>query len=105
LDELGKFGVMPDLLQLKSGPLILTYGRPGVNLAVSRDGSGKTWQPPISLFSGDREKLNSRTDGYTALRAIGPNEFLMAYTDFERLDDQGRKRKAVLVRRLSVEKD
>ena len=105
MDELGKFGVMPDLLRLESGPLILAFGRPGVNLTVSLDGSGKTWEPPISLLPCEPKNLVVRTDGYTALRAVSASEFLLAYADFERLDEQGRKRKAVLVRRLSLERN
>ena len=38
-----------------------------------------------------------------SLLAVGPSEFLAAYTDFEHLDAQGLKRKAILVRRLSVD--
>lgn len=103
LDELGHFGVMPDLLLLKSGPLVLSYGRPGVNLTFSLDGSGKSWMAPISLLPGNAHDLTGKTDGYTALHALGPSEFLICYTDFEHRDEQGRKRKAVLVRRCSLE--
>ncbi len=102
LTELGDLGVMPDLLRLESGPMVLTYGRPGVYLTVNRDGTGKTWGPPLTLVAGDPARKDGKTDGYTALLPLGKNAFLIGYTDFEYPDAQGRKCKAILVRRAEL---
>ena len=102
LDELGQFGVMPALLRLEDGPLVLSYGRPGVHLAFSWDGSGRKWDAPLTLIAGDPEKLLSKTDGYTVMLPLSKTEFLLAYTDFEHPNAQGQKCKAILVRRIEV---
>lgn len=102
MTELGNYGVMPALLQLEGGPLILSYGRPGVHLTFSWDGSGRQWDKPLTLVKGDPEKLNNKTDGYTVMLPLGKNEFLIGYTDFEHVDAKGQKRKAILVRRIQV---
>jgi hypothetical protein len=105
LDELGSFGVMPALLRLESGPVVLSYGRPGVFLSFSLDGSGKTWESPLCLLPGDTKNTSAKTDGYTSLVALGSSDFLLGYTDFEYRDDQGGQRKAILVRRLSLKRN
>lgn len=102
LDELGDFGVFPDLATLDSGVMVLSYGRPGVHLTFSMDGTGRSWTPPITILTGDKDHLSAKTDGYTGLLPVGPDEFLLAYTDFEVEDEQGRPRKSVLTRRVRI---
>jgi hypothetical protein len=103
MDELGVFGVMPDLARLESGPLVLSYGRPGVQLSFSLDGTGEKWESPLVLVASGLGNRDAKTDGYTSLVPLGAGEFLIGYSDFEHLDDLGRKRKAILVRRLKLE--
>jgi len=102
LEELGPIGVFPSLVSLDCGLLGLSYGRPGVHLTFSLDGTGHSWVKPITILPGDRDLLSTKTDGYTDLIPIGPDEFLLAYTDFETKDEMGRHRKAVLVRRVWI---
>jgi len=104
LEELGNFGVMPDLARLESGPLVLSYGRPGVNLTFSLDGLGTAWEAPLSVIAGDPQNASAKTDGYTSLVPLGGSEFLIGYTHFDHVDDKGEKRKAILVRKVTLER-
>lgn len=99
IDELGHFGVIPDQLRLESGSLVLSYNRPGFQLAFSMDGSGKNWEAPICLLRDDPQAVSTNTDGYTTLMPIRQSEFPIGCTEFEHLGEPGHKRKAVLVRR------
>ena len=104
LDELGPFGVFPSLVSLECGLVGLAYGRPGVHLTFSLDGTGRHWETPITILPGDDAHLSTKTDGYTEMIPIGLDEFLLAYTDFEGVDQTGAKRKTILVRRVKVSK-
>jgi hypothetical protein len=103
LDQLGAFGVRPCLLQLECGVMILSYGRPSVWLTASLSGTGHEWTDPICILRGDPKELHKATDGYTSMIPIGKNRVLLAYTDFQHVDAEGRCRKAVLVRTLTIE--
>jgi hypothetical protein len=103
LDQLGKFGVFPALVQLECGVMVLSYGRPGVHLAFSPDGTGRDWSKPFTLIEGDAKAALKHTDGYTTLLPLGKNKLLMAYTDFEHHDPEGQQRKAIVVRELTIE--
>jgi hypothetical protein len=93
-------GVFPTLTMLDNGVLVLAYGRPGVHLMFSLDGTGHTWTAPITLRVGDPEKWLTKSCGYTSIVHVGPNSFLVAYSDFEHRDENGVMRKAILVRRV-----
>ena len=98
---LHKFGVFPCLLLLENGIMACSFGRHGVHMKFSADGTGRTWSKPTTLIpmgtSGDRN-----TCGYTSVLAVGPDEFLIAYSHFKHQDRQGRQQKAILLRRVRV---
>ncbi len=96
LDNLGKIGVMPCLALLDCGVMVLSYGRPGIWLSFSLDGTGRTWTKPFCMLKED-------TDSYTTMLPLSPNELLMSYSHFAHKDEQGKQRKAVLVRKLTIE--
>ena len=102
LNQLGNFGVMPCLTQLDCGVMALSYGRPGIWLSFSLNGTGREWTEPFCMLEGDNRKKMEITDGYTTMLPIGPNQLLMAYTDFDYKDKQGNQRKAILVRKLEI---
>ncbi|NLP12020.1 hypothetical protein GX408_16600 [bacterium] len=102
LDRLGNFGVMPCITRLECGVLALTYGRPGIWLTFSLDGTGREWTDPVCLLKSDPQNRDSSTDGYTTMLSIGLNQLLLAYCDFQYKDDQGNQRKAVLVRKITI---
>jgi hypothetical protein len=89
------FGVFPRLLQLANGVLVLSFGRPGVHLSFSLDG-GRSWTEPRALIE------DWETCGYTSLLAVDRDRFLVAYTDYDLPDAQGRPCKSILARSVSV---
>lgn len=104
LDKLGKFGVFPALVTLDCGVMVLSYGRPGIYLSFSVDGTGRDWSEPFCVLPGDEKATWLHTDAYTSLLPTGSNKLLLAYTDFDHKDENGEQRKAILVRELTVEK-
>ncbi len=92
-------GAFPQTLLLKNGILVLSYGRPGDYISFSPDGSGITWTEPVTLVKSDEIDC-----GYSRLLELSENTFLAAYTDFDHLDARGRKRKAIITQRITVER-
>ncbi len=75
-------GVLPRLLQLANGVLVLSSGRPGVDLRFSKDG-GVTWTAPRQLVPvPDSQKPQADSCGYTSLVALGRDRFLITYSWF-----------------------
>ena len=103
LDKLGNFGVFPALIRLDCGVMVLSYGRPGISLTFSVDGAGRNWTAPFCMLAGDSRELGKHTDGYTSMLAIGPDRLLLAYSDFDHTDAEGRQRKAICVRTVTIE--
>ncbi len=95
-------GVLPRLLRLANGVLVLSSGRPGVQLRFSRDGHGRTWSKPWELVPITNDGIQYDTCGYTDLAAIDRDSFLIVYSWFRKPDQAGRPRKAILARRVRV---
>ena len=76
------YGVFPCLLLLGNGTMVLSFGRPGVHLAVASDGCGRRWETPISLIEGNTEELGLHSCGYTSLLPLSNDSFMIAYSDF-----------------------
>jgi len=100
--EFCDFGVFPCLQKLGSGPLALSYGRPGVHIRISPDGNARDWSDPITLIPGDPDETGRYSCGYTSLLELSDDSFLIAYSDFEHRDAEGTKRKAILTRKVRV---
>lgn len=94
-------GVFPRLLQLENGVLVLSSGRPGVQLRFSSDGNGKVWTNPFQLlpYESYRKYVSC---GYTGLLATGPDRFLVVYSDFNYLNQEKEVRKAIKVKEVIV---
>jgi hypothetical protein len=98
-------GVLPRVLQLENGVVVLSAGRPGVQLRFSTDGKGEKWTDPFEMLPYDVEnKRDAVSCGYTDLVATGPNSFLIIYSDFKFINDKGEIRKAIKVREVVVDK-
>lgn len=95
-------GVMPRLLLLGNGTLVMTSGRPGVDLRFSFDGRGEHWSEPRRLVPADASKPQADSCGYTDLLPLDRDTFLLVYTWFNRPGADGRPHKAVLTRRITV---
>ena len=98
-------GVKPHLLQLANGVLVLTSGRPGVQVRFSFDGNGEVWTDPfdmISYLSSAGNYDTSLTCGYAPIVACGNNSFYIAYSDFKYRTSAGVVRKAIKFRKITV---
>lgn len=82
LREAAPLGVLPRLLRLDSGPMVMTFGRPGVYLSFSLDGTGDSWTFPLSLKEGTPFDVGGTTCGYTSLLPLKKDTFLLLYSDF-----------------------
>jgi len=51
-EAVANHGVDPALLLLSNGVLVLSYGRPDVELRFSTDGTGRAWSAPFSVYRG-----------------------------------------------------
>ena len=99
-------GVKPMLLSLKNGVLVLASGRPGVQIRFSLDGSGKTWTDPIEMMpfmEGGKYDLYASC-GYTSLLEADNNSFYIVYSDFKTKDKDGKNRKAIMFRKITVKR-
>jgi len=97
-------GVFPGLTLLENGVLVLGYGRPGAHLIFSADGKGNSWSEPLTLRVGDPDQWLTKTCGYLSVLPLNDYSFLVAYSDFEYTDNDGKQRKAILVNRITVTK-
>ena len=107
------FGVFPQLLQLGNGVLALSFGRPGVWISFSVDGGYSWTEPQVVLEKGETSyaKLTSKrvrdkrtSCGYTSMLPLTKDSFLIAYSDFELPNTQGKECKSILVRKITVTK-
>ena len=86
----GAANVTPFLLVLKNGILVLSYGRPGVKVAFSKDGTAKAWTdtlnivPPQSVFG-----MNDESSDWTEMVAISNDTFLLTYNIYEHRERPG----------------
>jgi hypothetical protein len=97
-------GVLPHLLRLANGVVVLSSGRPGVQLRFCADGKGRSWTKPFELlpYANEKEQVSC---GYTSLLATGPDRFLIIYSDFKYPTPAGELRKAIKVREVIVTLD
>jgi len=99
-------GVKPKLLLLDNGVLILTSGRPGVQLRLCVEGDGAVWTEPIDMMPFiDKEgkyKSNRESCGYTDIIPVDDHTMYMVYSDFLTEDKNGEYRKSILFRKIEV---
>ena len=100
---LAEFGVFPFIIRLPSGPLVVSYGRPGVWIKINDDGLGKNWSEPICIIEGEHKDVGLHTCGYTGMHVLGPKSFLLTYSDFDYRTAEGVPHKAILSRRIDLE--
>ena len=100
-EVIARNGVLPQLLHLGNGVLVLSAGRPGVQLRFCTDGQGKVWSDAFEMlaYKNDRDTVSG---GYTALLATGPDRLMLAYSDFRHTTEAGPVRKAIKVREIVV---
>lgn len=104
-EKFDRIGVSPQLLTLDCGVTLASYGRPGVFLRATSDSHGKEWDAPIELLPFI--PLESWTWGcdscsYTSLLPLDEHTAMLAYSDFRVKDEEGKKRKCLIVHKIHV---
>lgn len=97
-------GVAPSCLMLKNGVLVLTSGRPGVQVRFSLDG-GRNWTDAIDMipFSQGDEAFELSC-GYVSIIEKDDCTFFMTYSDFTKKNGNGENRKSIWVRKVSIQR-
>ena len=98
-------GVKPCLMTLNNGVIVLTSGRPGVQVRFSFDGRGETWTEPIDMVSFMTSIGTYNRDvscGYTSLIEASANSFYMVYSIFSTKNTEGKDRKSIWFRKIEV---
>lgn len=95
-------GVKPKVITLKSGIMVVAYGRPGVSIALTRDPAARQWDKPITILPADQGSRDT-TCGYAHLCPLGDSEFMLLYSDFNRRHANGTRCKAIVAKRIAVE--
>lgn len=102
-------GVWPTILTLKCGATLATYGRPGLFLRATDDPACRRWEAPIELIHSNRipnapgSTVNVATCSYTDLVPLDDHTAGMIYSDFTVKDAEGKMRKSILFRTITVE--
>jgi hypothetical protein len=97
-------GVLPRLLQLSNGVIVLSSGRPGVQLRFCLDGKGEKWTDPFDMLPYKKGE-DAVSCGYTGIVATGPDRFLLIYSDFKYANKENEIRKAIKVREVVVSRN
>ena len=101
-------GVLPRLLLLDNGVLVLSSGRPGVQLRFSIEGDGKVWTEPIDLLpimgKNNQPDYFGVSCGYTSMIAVNANTFYIVYSNFISKSKKGENRKAIMFRKIEIRK-
>jgi len=84
---------------LANGVAYRMYGRPGQHIAFCGDGEGREWGNDVTLVAPGTDETCANSSDVV----LGPDRFMIAYTDYHHRDAAGRVRKAVLVREVVVE--
>ena len=95
-------GVWPQLLTLKCGVTLASYGRPGFFIRATEDPACLKWEERIRLVE-DGTRKNVATCSYSYLFPLDDRTAGLAYTDFTVKDENGIARKTVLFRTITVE--
>lgn len=93
-------GVWPQLLTLKNGVTLASYGRPGLFVRVSADPAGRQWSGRVEIVHPG--KTMGDTCSYSALLPLSDDTALIAYSDFHVPGPDGTPRKAILVRTVKA---
>jgi hypothetical protein len=103
------FGKMPQLLTLKNGVTLASYGQSGgpgyFVVRATCDRAGLAWSEPTKLTYGPRDGDAWDSCGHTEMVALDDHTALIVYNDFNTPDEKGTPRKTILVRRIETKID
>jgi len=106
-ERLSVHTALPALIALDNGVVASVQGRPGITLRFSNDPDCRDWSNPhvlhhpIGLHYTNTGWQDS-TCGYTSLVPLGPDRFLVVYSDFYYRDDHWTLHKAIKAREVKV---
>lgn len=98
-------GVSPHFLKLRNGTIVLSSGRPGVQLRFNFDGTAENWTEPIDMLPFIKQDGSYEREvscGYTGLLPIDDESFYLVYSDFLQKDSKGNVRKSIKIRKIIV---
>ncbi len=103
-------GVLPQILTLKCGVTLASYGRPILKIRASGDPAGLIWQEPtvIPLTDADDPTVRFKQNVscfYTKFLPLSDHSALWCYTEFLRPNENGEPAKTVLTRIVTVVED
>lgn len=81
-------GVWPQMLRLNNGVTLAAYGRPGLYVRGTADPAGLSWGKRLTVVPPG--KISTDTCSYTALLPLGDDRALLAYSEFNLPDAEGR---------------
>jgi len=87
-------GVWPQMLTLKNGVTLLAYGRPGLFVRATHDPDGREWGPRIEIVKD--------TCSYCAFLPLSDDTALIAYSEFNLPDADGKPCKGIRVRTVNT---
>jgi len=96
-DELG---VWPQMLTLRNGVTLAVYGRPGLYIRATSDPAGLQWSERVAVVKPGN--LQGDTCSYAALLPLGNNRALVAYSNFNLQNADGRVCKGIQVREVKA---
>ena len=102
-EKFDQCGVLPQLLPLKCGVTLASYGRPGVFVRATDDPSGVKWDDPVTVKPLIWENSGHDSCSYTSMVPLDDRTALLAYSDFEIPNEKGELCKCIMVRTVTVE--
>jgi hypothetical protein len=93
-------GVCPKLLTLANGVTLAAYGRPGLYVRGTASPDGSAWGERVAVVKP--LALQTDTCSYPDLVALDDRTALIAYSNFNWPDAQGRPCKTILVRTITA---
>jgi len=101
IEPLNHPGVFPHVVPLENGVLAAAWGRPGMTVAFSLDGTGRCWDVCLQLMRDDEPSQK-----YPWLVPAGPNRVLVFY-DRRKWDEDRRRHydHGIYCREITIELD
>lgn len=95
-------GVWPQMLTLKNGVTLAVYGRPGLYLRATADPAGLQWEKRVTVV--EPAQIGTETCSYAALLPLNDHTALVAYSNFNLRNADGKRCKGIQVREAAVTK-
>jgi hypothetical protein len=106
-ERLSVHTALPGLIALENGVVASVQGRPGITLRFSNDPDCRVWSNPHVVHPAiglhyENTGWRDSTCGYTSLIPLGPDRFLIVYSDFYHRDENWTLHKAIKAREVKV---